>query len=1295
MITRKSKFMSAMLSVCMTFSAVPAVYAAGDGSGASDIDGHWAKAALEEFISDGYLNGDGNGNYNPNGTMTRAQFAAIVNRILRYSDESYDISKYKDVSASAWYRSDMAKALAAAYLSGTSDETMSPEASVTREQAFVIIARILKLDTSDTSALDAYADAADVSDWAKGSVAALIKAGYVSGDDNKKLNPKKALTRAEGVTVLNRSKAALDEHKVITKGVYKDGVYTGTGAGYGGTIKVQVTIKDGKISDIQVVSQSETGSYFERAKTLLDKIKSNNGTTGISAVSGATRTSNGIFDAINACLSQAEGGKDTSTTGSTGGSRGPSGSLASYSRINYDDWYIADGSYTGVASGYGGSTSIHVTVQVTGGKIASVNIDSSAESSSYMNSAKSVIDKIIAGSTTDVDTVSGATYSANGILAAVENALDGAKVVKKNAQQPLTDVKDSDISVISDANVTAEKITDSDTIASYVEKIEGASASDVVSAYTITSSESARLMIPVGSYNAGKTYTVYSIDSAGSASALDTHIVYLAGKGYYATAAASGSGTFLLTGTAKSSDSKTYELNESKLTKGDAVTISVAKNTSKHIDTDYTINVVPYYYELDGTKYVAKVTADKSTYAAGGITGSGALQYADNTGYVENAEKSLNRQIVSILGGSLNNIDAVTGATVSANAIKQAVEGAGYSWPTEANTGLLTEKKESSASAGAVAPTIEAVRTGESQAAVKSSESLKGAVIYVDGKVAATVTDDVKVATVNAAAGSSIMVAFASGYAAETEANGDVHNSAIPASYDSETGLRVLKTDSATDEDLADFVDMITSVKANGKEYSAAAGILNENGFIDFSSPVFAGMRGGSVYSIEIAAAGYDGTLSFTVTVPETIYAYASLSYEEYWKNEGVYEADNTSSSGELDSNGEYDKGGFDAVTRATTNHGLHRGSFQQTTTVYAYDADGNVREFALHHWSADGKTMIFTDGSSAAFSRGVLTLNDGSGAVYTMKTDKTAANTEPGYHITGIKYVPVAVPAADYADFCAAYTVTQNGGDMAGGYSEKKLSSYTHVAYVEADTNGLKAATKTSGGWSFAARQTGSGTGILGQDELGSCAEPLTVKDYSGQFGEFLRADVLGDYGGQGAAMQTVRWDYYGDNDPETSKPLASYGTKFAADDWMHSQNGIQLGLTDSVRCQLPADTDGTGKWVVTIYGLGYEDFVRTIEVTSANLPAPVASITDEQKAQLTELKDQAYDLLKDYVNEDGSYKDGITALPDEPAGLAALLEHYKEAVEMLADPDATEPEAAELLGELPGLIAAVKPAA
>ena len=1629
MITRKSKFLSAMLSVCMTFSAVPAVYAAGDGAGTSDIDGHWAKTALEEFIKDGYLNGDGNGNYMPNGTMTRAQFSAIVNRILRYTDESADISKYKDVSASAWYRADLAKALAAAYLSGTSSDTMSPEASITREQTFVILARILKLDTTDTSALDAYADAADVSDWAKGSVAALIKAGYVSGDDNKKINPKKALTRAEGVTVLNRSKTALDEHKVITKGVYKDGVYTGTGAGYGGTMKLQVTIKDGKISDIQILSQSETGSYLERAKTLLDKIKANNGTSGVNAVSGATRSSNGIFDAVNACLSQAEGGKDTSTTGSTGGGHGPSGSLASYSKINYDEWYLADGTYTGVASGYGGNTSIHVSVQVTGGKIVNVNIDSSAESGSYMNSAMSVVDKITAGNTTNVDKVSGATYSSNGILAAVENALDGAKILKKSEQQPLQDVAHSDISVITESGttVTASKVDNETTVGNYA-VAAGASASDAVSCYSIERTEgnaSVRLMLPIANYSAGKDYTVYHMKDS-EANALETQVVFIDGKGYYATCIANEFSDFILIGKAKSLSDKTYEINDSKLTKGAAVTVSVEENTAKSITTDYTVDVVPSYYEENGTKYIAKLSFDENTYKAGDKTGSSAEQFTDNTSYVETAVKAFNRQLLNILSAGSGEVDVVTGATVSATALKAQLAEAGYRWPAAAKKDVLSEKTSTSDDPATAAPEISIISAGENKVAVNSSESLKGAVIYVNGKKVKTVNDDVTLVTVEAANDASVTVAYASGYAAAAKvgeisaediyvtmnvpydsffravglnnnvkvdavtsatankwksdkftkstykkanevggsvygvqipvkvnsdkladlltvtdnaadyyctsaassidgtylemsigedgtrtftlpagisakempqdkpvalstdtkygdyqisisnvpegtvygviistenndygmrhleniykggkeiswssgfktveshgntlsyehyssingktitgikfvtstgvynipvaekgiyvpekysagplnvangaASGNGGNTAVtfndlpagafssrtinvrasdksdvtaeygfalssdgktlswtgnapigsytlyvtdstgkyaqlkasfeiqtadmPAAYDA-SDLRIVKKADAAGDSYSKYIKAVTAANINGKDYSLsgkrAVKIFNENGFIDLSTSPFEGMKAGDKYTVELTATGYSQKLSFEITIPEKIYTYAAISYAEYWENEGVYAESNTESSSELDSKGEYDKGGFDAVTRATTNHGLHRGSFQQITTVYAYDTDGNVKEFKLDHWSSDGTTMIFADGSSAKFSKGVLTLNDKSGAVYTMKTDTKAANTEPGYHITGIKYVPVAVSAEDYYDFCKDYTVTQNGDTMAGGFSEKNLEAYEYTAYVTADTNGLKTVSKSGGSWSFSARRTGSGSGILNQYALSSCDENLTVKDYSGSYGEFLRVDMdkNTNYGGLGAAMQTVRWDYYGENDPETSEPLASYGTKFAADNWMHKVNGIQLGLTESLRCQLPENMDGTGKWVVTIYGLGYEDYKDTVEVTSKNIPAPVEAMTDEQKTQLKALKDQAYDLLKDYINEDGTLQDGKT-LPEESArAYSALIEHYKEAVAMLADADATEPEAAELIDELPGLIAAVKPEA
>ena len=446
---KKKRFWSAVLSVCMTVSAVPAVYAAdgaaaqGGASGASDINGHWASAAMQEFIDAGYIKGSG-GKYTPDGNMSRAQFSAIVNRMMGYSAESRDISKFKDIKTDSWYRSDLAKALAAGYMSGTSSDTMSPEASVTREQAFVILARILKLSAAESESdkiLASYKDAGSVAPWAKNSVAALVKAGYVSGDNNGNINPRKSLTRAEGVTVLHRSRKA-GEQKPEVKNKYADGVYTGTGAGYGGTMKLQVTIKDGKISDIKILSESETGSYLNRAKSIIQKIIDKNGTDGVSAVSGATKTSNGIFTAVNACLSQAQGGKDTSTTGSTGGGRGGSGNATKPSDDDIDgNW--KDGTYTGTAQGYS-YQGVTATVTVAGGKITEIILKNNGETTSYYNSAigntssgKTIIEEIIASqSTNKINAVSGATKTSWSIVNAVKNALKQAVKQQEPGDDP-------------------------------------------------------------------------------------------------------------------------------------------------------------------------------------------------------------------------------------------------------------------------------------------------------------------------------------------------------------------------------------------------------------------------------------------------------------------------------------------------------------------------------------------------------------------------------------------------------------------------------------------------------------------------------------------------------------------------------------------------------------------------------------------------------------------------------------------------------------------------------------------
>lgn len=275
----------------------------------------------------------------------------------------------------------------------------------------------------------------------------------------------------------------------------------------------------------------------------------------------------------------------------------------------------------------------------------------------------------------------------------------------------------------------------------------------------------------------------------------------------------------------------------------------------------------------------------------------------------------------------------------------------------------------------------------------------------------------------------------------------------------------------------------------------------------------------------------------------------------------------------------ELDMGAFDTVSRATTNHGLHRGSYQCTSEITK--KDGTKLKVAYYTGAATG---VLTNGETFSYDK----------------------NEIESYVVTGLKYVPVKVKTEDYEAFKAAYTVVENGSTLSGGFSEGNLKNYTDlVAEVTENTNGLKTVTQNEdGSFSFAARvNNGTDSGI--KDAALKTAENITttVKEANGSYGEFLRVDLTGDgYGALGADMQAAEWTYYG-SDSTYTDPLQSYGTKFASDNWMNKAQGIQLGLTDSLRCKLPAGTDGTGYWTITVYALGYNDYTVKFKVTDANI--------------------------------------------------------------------------------------------
>ena len=220
-----------------------------------------------------------------------------------------------------------------------------------------------------------------------------------------------------------------EEQKSTAKGSFdvSDGTYYGTGTGFAGKIKVAVTVKDKQITAIEIVeNEADDDTFFSRAKGVIDKIISGQ-TLDVDVVSGATYSSNGIISAVkNALTGAADSGTPASTSaGASGGSSSPAGGSSSVSTVQDASAY-ADGTYYGTGTGFSGALTVEVVI--SGGKISSIQIMDTSDGDSYIQSASGLISNIIATQSTNVDTVSGATYSSVGIIEAVRNALSQAAI---------------------------------------------------------------------------------------------------------------------------------------------------------------------------------------------------------------------------------------------------------------------------------------------------------------------------------------------------------------------------------------------------------------------------------------------------------------------------------------------------------------------------------------------------------------------------------------------------------------------------------------------------------------------------------------------------------------------------------------------------------------------------------------------------------------------------------------------------------------------------------------------------
>ncbi|MFB9279756.1 S-layer homology domain-containing protein [Cohnella cellulosilytica] len=179
----------------------------------NDIQGHWAKQAIERWADFGWAKGHEDGNFHPGQKVTRAEFVALANRMYGYTKRaSIDYSDVKD----AWYSKDVEIATAAGYISGYQDRTFRPNEPISRQEAAVIIARLLGLEQSASKNIVKFGDETAISSWSRGAISAVVDQGYMKGYTDGTFRPVQPITRAEAIVALDQTAA----RKIVAAGTY-------------------------------------------------------------------------------------------------------------------------------------------------------------------------------------------------------------------------------------------------------------------------------------------------------------------------------------------------------------------------------------------------------------------------------------------------------------------------------------------------------------------------------------------------------------------------------------------------------------------------------------------------------------------------------------------------------------------------------------------------------------------------------------------------------------------------------------------------------------------------------------------------------------------------------------------------------------------------------------------------------------------------------------------------------------------------------------------------------------------
>ena len=204
-----------VLVMTMLLTMVPVVFATPVDQFV-DFPTGWSKTAMEAAVNNGLLTGYDDGTIRPEANLTRAEMAAIITRAFGAITKA-NITRFEDVSVEDWFYEYIARAVQMGAMKGVSETEIDPNAPITREEVFTMLARVLVLFGDDISVLNRFPDGANVSDWALENVIALAERGYVNGDEKGYMNPGANITREEFAQLM---------YNTIRKYITEPGTYT-------------------------------------------------------------------------------------------------------------------------------------------------------------------------------------------------------------------------------------------------------------------------------------------------------------------------------------------------------------------------------------------------------------------------------------------------------------------------------------------------------------------------------------------------------------------------------------------------------------------------------------------------------------------------------------------------------------------------------------------------------------------------------------------------------------------------------------------------------------------------------------------------------------------------------------------------------------------------------------------------------------------------------------------------------------------------------------------------------------